>query len=59
MIDWDLNTYLIILLILLSYIVCYILFWNSTWPQDHFLFIKCINSLSLSFTLHSLANIMY
>ena len=58
MIDWVLNAYLIILLILLSYMVCYILFWNSTWSQDHNLFIKSIILLSLSFILHSLVDII-
>ena len=28
-----------------------ILFWTSTWPQDHILFIQCVNLLSLSFIL--------
>ena len=35
--------------------VCCILIWNSTWPQDHILHIECVNSLSLSIILYSLA----
>ena len=57
MFELVLNTYLILLLKFLSYMVFCILFCTSAWPQDHILYIECVNLLSLSFILFFLVDI--